>query len=61
MPRLIRAGLIQASSTHPGTAPLPTIERAMIEKHIRLLAEVRNVWQFYRDHRPETYGPIVAP
>lgn len=23
--------------------------------------EVRNTWQFYRDRRPETYGPITAP
>ncbi len=25
------------------------------------IAEVRAVWQFYRDRRPETYGTIVAP
>ena len=25
------------------------------------IQEVRNVWQFYRDRRPETYGPITAP
>lgn len=24
-----------------------------------LIREVRNVWQFYRDRRPETYGPIT--
>lgn len=24
-----------------------------------LIQEVRNVWQFYRDRRPETYGPIT--
>ncbi len=24
-----------------------------------LIREVRNTWQFYRDRRPETYGPIV--
>jgi len=23
------------------------------------IREVRNVWQFYRDRRPETYGPLV--
>ena len=23
--------------------------------------EVRNIWQFYRDRRPETYGGLVAP
>ncbi len=37
MPRIIRGGLIQASATHPGTAPLKTIKRAMIEKHIGFL------------------------
>jgi beta-ureidopropionase len=25
-----------------------------------LIAEVRHVWQFYRDRRPETYGAITA-
>jgi N-carbamoylputrescine amidase len=25
------------------------------------IKEVRNVWQFYRDRRPETYGAITAP
>jgi beta-ureidopropionase len=26
-----------------------------------LIREVRNVWQFYRDRRPDMYGKIVAP
>ncbi|MBU1702150.1 MAG: acyltransferase [Candidatus Eisenbacteria bacterium] len=26
-----------------------------------LIREVRNVWQFYRDRRPDTYNGIVAP
>ncbi|MCG8377068.1 MAG: acyltransferase, partial [Chlorobiales bacterium] len=26
-----------------------------------LIREVRNVWQFYRDRRPETYNASVAP
>jgi beta-ureidopropionase len=26
-----------------------------------LIREVRNVWQFYRDRRPETYTATVAP
>src|ERR1700746_674174 len=25
------------------------------------LAEVRNLWQFYRDRRPDAYGPLVEP
>ena len=26
----------------------------------RLIEEVRRTWQFYRDRRPETYGPLTA-
>jgi beta-ureidopropionase len=26
-----------------------------------LLAEVRDLWQFYRDRRPDQYGPLVQP
>ena len=26
-----------------------------------MIEEVRNVWQFYRDRRPETYGALVEP
>ncbi len=26
-----------------------------------MIREVRNVWQFFRDRRPETYGAITAP
>lgn len=26
-----------------------------------VLEEVRNTWAFYRDRRPEAYGPLVAP
>lgn len=26
-----------------------------------LIREVRDEWQFYRDRRPDAYGPIVAP
>ena len=26
-----------------------------------MIQEVRNVWQFYRDRRPESYGPITSP
>ena len=25
------------------------------------IREVRNVWQFFRDRRPETYGGLVKP
>ena len=26
-----------------------------------MLEEVRNLWQFYRDRRPDTYGPLAQP
>ena len=26
-----------------------------------LIDEVRSVWQFYRDRRPDAYGPLVQP
>ncbi len=29
--------------------------------NLDLIDEVRSVWQFYRDRRPEAYGAIVAP
>jgi N-carbamoylputrescine amidase len=25
-----------------------------------MIAEVRNLWQFYRDRRPDSYGPLAA-
>jgi N-carbamoylputrescine amidase len=31
------------------------------ELDLDLIREVRNVWQFYRDRRPESYKGIVAP
>jgi N-carbamoylputrescine amidase len=37
MPRIVRGGLIQASSTHDGTAPLEKIKKAMIAKHVGLI------------------------
>jgi N-carbamoylputrescine amidase len=33
----------------------------MADLDLDLIREVRNVWQFYRDRRPETYKAIVAP
>ncbi len=28
---------------------------------MEMVREVRNLWQFFRDRRPETYGDLVAP
>src|SRR5580765_2594672 len=29
--------------------------------NLDLIEDVRSVWQFYRDRRPDAYGPLVAP
>jgi N-carbamoylputrescine amidase len=29
--------------------------------NLDMISQVRGVWQFYRDRRPETYGALVAP
>ena len=29
--------------------------------NLDMIAEVRAVWQFFRDRRPDSYGPLVAP
>jgi N-carbamoylputrescine amidase len=39
MPRITRAALIQASNDAPPSAPLETIKRAMIDKHVALIAQ----------------------
>ena len=36
-------------------------ELLVADLDLDLIAEVRNVWQFYRDRRTETYGTLVAP
>lgn len=36
-------------------------ELLVADMDLDMITEVRNVWQFYRDRRPETYGAIVAP
>ena len=28
---------------------------------LEMVREVRNLWQFYRDRRPETYGDLLRP
>ena len=29
--------------------------------NLDLIEEVRATWQFFRDRRPDTYGPLVEP
>jgi len=35
-------------------------ELLVAELDLDMIAEVRNVWQFFRDRRPDSYQPIVA-
>lgn len=37
MARIVKSGLIQAASSHPGDAPLGTIKAGMIEKHLKFI------------------------
>ncbi len=41
----------------------PRSEDAIVtaDLDLNLIREVRNVWQFYRDRRPETYEATVKP
>ncbi len=36
-------------------------ELLVAELDLDMIDEVRSVWQFYRDRRPESYGPLTAP
>jgi N-carbamoylputrescine amidase len=35
-------------------------ELVIADLDLDMIAEVRNVWQFYRDRRPDSYQPLVA-
>ena len=60
MPRRLVGGLIQCSNPiNDESVPVENIKQAMFDKHVPLIDEVRSVWQFYRDRRPETYGDMV--
>src|ERR1700756_2630735 len=39
MPRIVRGGLIQATLCQPATAPVQSIKKAMIDKHLAMIAE----------------------
>ena len=36
-------------------------ELLIADLDLDLIDEVRSVWQFYRDRRPESYGLLTAP
>ncbi len=35
-------------------------ELVVADLDLSMIEQVRSTWQFYRDRRPESYGPIVA-
>src|SRR6202050_4909296 len=39
MPRIVRGGLIQATLAEPATSPIEKIKKAMVDKHVALIAE----------------------
>lgn len=39
MPRIIRGGLIQATLSEPGNAPIEKIKKSMIDKHVALIEQ----------------------
>jgi len=39
MPRIVRAGLIQATLCEPATSPIEKIKKAMIDKHVALIEQ----------------------
>jgi beta-ureidopropionase len=39
MPRIIRGGLIQATLSEPGTAPIEKIKKSMVDKHVGLIEQ----------------------
>ena len=36
-------------------------ELVIADLDLDVIKEVRNIWQFYRDRRPDTYGGLVKP
>jgi beta-ureidopropionase len=45
-----------------GGAASDTAEEVVVrDLDMGLLEEVRHTWQFYRDRRPDTYGPLAQP
>jgi beta-ureidopropionase len=37
MPRIVRGGLIQATLSEPGTAPIEKIKKSMVDKHVAMI------------------------
>jgi N-carbamoylputrescine amidase len=45
-----------------GGAASDTAEEVVVrDLDMGMLEDVRQLWQFYRDRRPDTYGPLAQP
>ena len=60
MPRIVRAGLIQATLCEPATSPIGKIKSAMIDKHIALTAEAAGKGVQVLCYQELFYGPYFC-
>ena len=60
MPRVVRGGLIQATLCEPTTSPVEKIKRAMIDKHVALIAEAADNGTEVACLQELFYGPYFA-
>ena len=60
MPRIVRAGLIQATLSEPATSPTEKIKRSMIDKHIALTAEAAGKGVQVLCYQELFYGPYFC-
>lgn len=59
MPRIVRAGLIQATLSEPSTSATEKIKRSMIDKHIALTAEAAGKGVQVLCYQELFYGPYL--
>src|SRR5579872_4348964 len=60
MPRIVRAGLIQATLSEPATSATEKIKKSMIEKHIALTAEAAGKGVQVLCYQELFYGPYFC-
>src|SRR5579862_1005819 len=60
MPRVVRAGLIQATLCEPATSPTEKIKKAMIDKHVALTAEAAGKGVQVLCYQELFYGPYFC-
>jgi N-carbamoylputrescine amidase len=60
MPRIVRAGLIQATLCEPATSPTEKIKRAMIDKHVAMTAEAAAKGVQVLCYQELFYGPYFC-